>query len=263
MRLVFHMRCHKLPLELPNPSWQLAQTTLAHILGTDEEQLRFLVDGSEAVGLLQDAGSAKLVVEVIGLVFQSPAYHKHMRRARDYARAHPVDGEPPAKKPKVAKAKAIPGKRWDSKFGLGQSAVHIKAVTTSSSSSSSEDSSSLSDASAKWANDGDADGGLSTVLDDATGGQTTVLDDADGGQTTVLDDATGGLSTVLGDAAGCHSTMLGDAAGGQSTMLGDAAGGQSTVLDDAAGCQSTEPDSDDALSVTDDPAPDSDVPESD
>ena len=141
-------------ITLQPPTFELARSTLAHILQVKEEQLRLLAGGCEVSDLSTEITDLPVTCETPDIAYMTPAYHKLMRRAREYTRLHPVAGQK-AKEPKATKTRVMkkPGRAWDTDFGRGKSSIHIPAATDTESSA---DSSSISDMSAIYRNDGTA-----------------------------------------------------------------------------------------------------------
>ena len=152
--------------------------TISHILRVPEADLRLLPGGEEPSCPLDQVGSdVQIHVEVRDWTFQSPLYHRVMRAAREYAKAHPVSPELERKKHNSKKrdtmeteqlltadeaaataageadtppapgasshstqaASSAPTKLWDSDFGKGKSSVYIAAQSSDSSASDDSD----------------------------------------------------------------------------------------------------------------------------
>ena len=181
-------------ITLQPPTFELARSTLARILQVKEEQLRLLAGGCEVSDLSTEITDLPLTCETPDIAYMTPAYHKLMRRAREYTRLHPVAGQK-AKEPKATKTRVMkkPGRAWDTDFGRGKSSIHIPAATDTESSA---DSSSISDMSAIYRNDGTADKAVADQGDDdgtASADKAVAVDDgiASADKAETVDDGTG------------------------------------------------------------------------
>ena len=94
MIYAFRLRSHLLAVEIQDPDWAIATSTVAHILKVDEEDISILPDGHEPTCELTEVPrDSDMVIVIRGWEFQSAAYHRVMRNARNYAKKHELPEE--------------------------------------------------------------------------------------------------------------------------------------------------------------------------